>query len=141
MAKTQVADVLGRLGLTNTTRYRICDTPVYIADPLLVTERSVSEVDGETVTSETCIDLIFLNPDVQKLYCDVSIFQDSPSDHFCLDLKLKIEVPRNYHVVKEMKDPTKRPPIPSNKLGAFNHDLKIELEPKLETIKSIDPEN
>ena len=92
---------------------------------------------GKVTTSQSIIDLIFLDDDINNKFVDVRILNGSPSDHFILVMNLDISVPSVYTVESYFLDPSRRPPIPKAKLGRVIEQLKTIIDRDLECIEDM----
>ena len=102
------------------------------------TRRSTRTVCGASKVTETVIDLVFLCESVKKKMVEKpSIMEDSPSDHFLVELKLDIMVPLKYRIVEYFVDKTRRPPIPHNKLPIITSELQAIFKQKWDVLENL----
>ena len=89
------------------------------------TRKSKRTTDGQTTTSETIIDLVFLSDGMFDLMVKKpKIIKDTPSDHYLVRTEFNIDIPKTYMIKEYYLDPTRRPPIKPDKLQTCLDELK-----------------
>ena len=94
------------------------------------TRHSVKVVKNRTIITNTCIDLVFVSDKLKKKCLDkeATICKDTPSDHYCPSLSFDVKVPYKYIVKEYYLDPTRRPPIPKDKLNTIILELRNKFD-------------
>ena len=80
--------------------------------------KRTTTVNGKkkTSTSNTIIDLVFINQSVKMIGCP-KVIRDTPSDHFLVETTLDYSIPSVYKIEEYYLDPTQRPPIKPSKIA------------------------
>ena len=84
------------------------------------------------------IDLVFVSPEIKsKIVSKVDIITTTPSDHYMVEICLDIKVPLKYAVKEYFLDPTRRPPIPKDKLETVRFEIRHTLEEAEKHMRSL----
>ena len=80
-------------------------------------------MNGIIKSSNSTIDLIFLSDQLDTRFQKFSILKTTPSDHYLVQVDLKVDVPKVYTLKESHRDPTRRPAIRSDKLAQASQEL------------------
>ena len=103
-----------------------------------ITREKTRTLNGKSCTSKTMIDLVFVSPEIKsKIVSKVDIITTTPSDHYMVEICLDIKVPLKYAVKEYFLDPTRRPPIPKDKLETVRFEIRHTLEEAEKHMRSL----
>ena len=93
------------------------------------TRRNTRSINGCTQTSETIIDLAFIDDALaSKLQGPPIMHNDTITDHFMIEMNFNIAVPSKYVIKSYYLDTTRRPPIKKKDLPFAIEELKYLLD-------------
>ena len=104
------------------------------------TTRRATRIIGDTPqTSETTIDLVFVSHSFADKVTFKKIVEDTPSDHFMVELEIDVAIPAQYRTAIRHQDPTLRPPIRPADLPEVIDLLRTDIEYHWKKIEKLPP--
>ena len=93
-----------------------------------VTRKADRKILGEVVTTESIIDLIFVDNFTNTKVEKVRVVKTTPSDHYLVEITINFSIPTVFTKVTFYRDPLRRPPFTRNNLigaiGILQHQIE-----------------